>query len=310
MTKDSTKIPPNNQSPGFIYQYKTMSVDHLRELQADIDRLDREGKLSDNEIYRQYLNDETFEIPGNLANAQSIIVTAVFTRLMVVNFHMDGKHHEVMLPPQYYDAGVSDDDLRHTIGKQIIKDGYSIEGVKRGYLKLLAVRSGLGRYGRNNLCYVEGMGSFLTLYAYFTDYQFQEDHWTEMRIVDACKDCRICISHCPSHCISEENFVIDAGKCLTLYNEIQGEFPGWVSPDAHNALMGCMKCQLHCPANGDVLKFTERLEDITEEETKMILAGIPDDSLLKSAAKKLRRNVHPPESKLPVLTRNLRVLIG
>jgi epoxyqueuosine reductase len=30
-------------------------------------------------------------------------------------------------------------------------------------LKSLAVRSGLAAYGRNNVCYVPGMGSFLEL---------------------------------------------------------------------------------------------------------------------------------------------------
>jgi epoxyqueuosine reductase len=36
-------------------------------------------------------------------------------------------------------------------------------------LKRLAVRSGLARYGRNNVTYVEGMGSFLELSASLTD---------------------------------------------------------------------------------------------------------------------------------------------
>jgi len=302
---------PNISSTNFVYKYKTLSVDHLKELQEDIDKLKRENKLSDHKTYRSYLSEKKFEIPENLPNARSLIVIAIFTKPMLVNFHLNGKKHEVMLPPQYYDDGLTEETLRNIVLKKIIKKpGYASERATEVHLKLLAVRSGLGRYGRNNLCYVEDMGSLLTLYTYFTDYQFEEDNWTEIKMMDGCKDCRICMSHCLSNCITEENFVIDAGKCLSLYNEIAGEFPKWISPDAHNALMGCMKCQLHCPANREVIKLTGRLEDITEEETEKILEGTPDEKLLDSLSNKLR-DFSPTGSKdlFPIFTRNLRVLL-
>jgi epoxyqueuosine reductase len=298
-------------STDFVYKFKTLSVDHLRELQEDIDKLKREGKLSNHKIYRGYLSDKKFEIPKNLPSARSLIVIAIFTKLMLVNFHANGRRHEVMIPPQYYSTGLTEEILQNTIFKRMITEpGYKIEKAKHVHLKLLAARSGLGRYGRNNLCYVEGMGSLLTLFAYFTDYQF-EDNWTEMRMMDCCKDCRICMSHCPTNCITEENFVIDAGKCLSLYNEIEGEFPKWISSGAHNALMGCMKCQLHCPANREVIKLTGRLEDVTEEETAKILEGTPDEKLLNSLSNKLK-NFDPTESKdaFPIFTRNLKVLLN
>ena len=303
---------PSVFSTGFVYKYKTLSVDHLKELQEDIDKLKREGKLTDHKTYRSYLSKKKFEVPENLPNARSLIVVAIFTKLMLVNFHLNGKKHEVMLPPQYYDDGLTEKILRNIVLKKIINEpGYKIEKATQVHLKLSAVRSGLGRYGRNNLCYVEEMGSLLTLFAYFTDYQFEEDNWTEIRMMDGCKDCRICMSHCPSNCITEDNLVIDAGKCLSLYNEIEGEFPKWISPDAHNALMGCMKCQLHCPANREVIELTGRLEDVTEEETEKILEGTPDEKLLDSLSNKLR-NFSPTGSKdlFPIFTRNLRVLLN
>lgn len=298
-------------STDFVYKSKTLSVDHLRELQEDINRLKRAGKLSNHKIYRSYLSDKKFEVPESLPSARSLIVMAIFTKLMLVNFHVNGRRHEVMLPPQYYSSGLTEEISRNIIFKRMITElGYKIEKARHVHLKLLAVRSGLGRYGRNNLCYVEGMGSLLTLFAYFTDYQF-EDNWTEIRMMDCCEDCRICMSHCPTNCITEENFVIDAGKCLSLYNEIEGEFPKWISPEAHNALIGCMKCQLHCPTNSEVIKLTGRLEDVTEEETAKILEGTPDEKLLNSLSNKLK-NFYPTKSKdaFPIFTRNLRVLLN
>ncbi len=296
---------------GFVYRYKTLSVAHLKELQDDIDKLKRDGKLSNHKTYRSYLSNKKFEIPENLPNAKSLIILAVFTKLMLVDFHLNGEKHEAMLPPQYYDDGLTEEILRNIVLKEIITEpGYTIEKAEQVHLKLLAVRSGLGKYGRNNLCYVEGMGSLLTLFAYFTDYPFQEDNWSEIEKMRECRDCGICMSHCPSNCITEENFVIDAGKCLPLYNEIKGEFPEWISPNAHNAIMGCMKCQLPCPANRDSLKLTGRLEAITEEETRKILKGKPDDKLLTSLSKKLR-DFYPTKSKdsFAILTRNLRALL-
>ncbi|UCE29004.1 MAG: epoxyqueuosine reductase [Candidatus Bathyarchaeota archaeon] len=294
-----------------VYKFRALSVDHLGELQECIDELKRAGKLSSHRIYRSYLRNKKFEVPRNLPDAKSLIVVAAFTKLMLVDFHANGRKHEVMVPPQYYSTGLTEETLRNLILERIIVEpGYKIEEARRVHLKLLAARSGLGRYGRNNLCYVEGMGSLLTLFAYFTDCQL-EDNWTEMRMMDYCKECRICMSYCPTNCITEENFVIDAGKCLSLYNEIAGEFPRWIGPKAHNALMGCMKCQLHCPANREVIKQTGRFEDVTEEETAKILKGTLDDKLLDSLSRKLREfDPTQSEDTFPILTRNLGALLN
>jgi epoxyqueuosine reductase len=118
------------------------------------------------------------------------------------------------------------------------------------------------------------------------------------------------VENCPTSAIPytpEENFVIDAGKCIPLYNEIKGEFPSWINPDAHNALMGCMRCQLKCPANSETVKLTEKFEAVSEEETNMILEGKSDKILLESLTKKLRRACSMEF--LPILKRNLKVLL-
>ena len=232
----------------FTLKHRAVSIDHLKELQADIDRLESEGKISHNEIFRGYISNKQFRIPKDFSDAKSLIIIAAFTKPMLVNFHFDRGEHEVMLPPSYYDDGLTEEMLRDYIIEEVVNEpGHRIERAKL-HLKLLAVRSGLGKYGRNNLCYVEGMGSMLALYAFFTDYAC-EDSWTEVNMMDSCKNCRTCMNNCPNKCISEENFVINASRCLSLFNEIKGEFPEWIQPDAHNALMGCFRCQSCCPAN-------------------------------------------------------------
>ena len=299
----------------FKYKYKTVSVDHLEELQEDIDKLHRGGKLSDNEVYRSYIDSKKFELPENFRDAKSIIILAIFSKLALVNFQLDGKNHEIIIPPNYYDDGTTLEDFQNLILREVIKEpGYKIEYTNKLHVKLLAVRSGLGKYGRNNICYIDEWGSMINLYAYFTDFQFKEDNWTEMKMMDQCEKCTICIKNCPTNAIpqpSDENFVINAGNCISVYNEIKGIIPDWVPSDAHNALIGCMRCQKPCPSNRKIIGLTEILEDITEEETKMILDGKTDEELAKSLSNKLKMFYPPDADKvLPVIKRNLELLIG
>jgi epoxyqueuosine reductase len=172
------------------------------------------------------------------------------------------------------------------------------------------VKSGLGRYGRNNICYVGDMGTCITLLAYFTDYEFPEDHWGEMKMLDQCEKCRVCIEHCPTKAIREDDFVIDVARCVTLYNEIEGDFPDWIEPSAHNALVGCMHCQFKCPANRLALQHVGRLADVTEDETIQILSGHPEDSVREAVYAKLRK-FGPAGSQegMPLFVRNLSVLL-
>jgi len=295
----------------FTYKYKAVSVDHLKDLQEDIYKLDRQGKLHDNERYRNYLSPDRFTLPENFPDARFIIVVAYFSPLMLVNFTLNNEKHEVMLPPECYHSGMTGNAWIKLIEEEIIKQpGCRIDGVERIPLKLLAVRSGLGRYGRNNICYVDEMGSFISLHGFFTDFEFAEDNWKEVEMMDDCESCRTCMFECPCGCIREENFVIDAPNCITWYNERNGEFPHWMDPGIHNALLGCMKCQMSCPANDRAIEFTGRFEDIPQQDTKNILDGTIDEAALESISKIFGPFTEAElEDYTPILKRNLSVLI-
>jgi len=297
--------------PSSLYKYRTVSIEHLHELQDDFEVLDTAGKISNNAVFRKYIGNKTHELPPAFPDATFVVIMAVFSPLLTTNFHYKGKKHEVLIP-HYYDDGITEEQLQNTIQNQIIgSNGYRVENANSSVLfKRLAVRSGLGRYGRNNLCYVDGMGSFLRLHAFFTDYEFEEDNWTEAKMMDSCEKCKICQNNCPTGSINEENFVIDIEKCIPLYNEIKGDFPEWLNPSSHNALMGCMKCQMICPANNMVITRTQKLDDILEDETNALLEGNPDEGQISSLSTKLRL-FQPADAWyfVPVFSRNLRALI-
>jgi epoxyqueuosine reductase len=274
----------------YEYQYRTMSVKHFSELQEDIERLRRGGQLSNSKVFQGYLSDMKFALPEDFPNAKSVIVMAVFVKPMTVHFQFGGTRVPAAMPPNYYESGLTRDTLLDEVRKNIIKqDEYRVERMSDTfYLKLLAVRSGLGQYGRNNICYVDGMGSFLTLHAFLTDYPFEDDHWGEMQMMELCQNCRICIKQCPGGAIREDNFLVDINHCITLYNEVEGEFPDWIPSDVHHAYMGCMKCQSPCPANREPMKRTGQLEDITEEETRQFISGNPEEGIILSVSQKLK----------------------
>lgn len=295
------------------YKYRTVSVNHLKELWEDINALDRRGQLSHEERYRGYLSPCRIAIPDDFPDAKFIIILARFSPLMLVNFHLQNRVHEVMMPPESYSIGMTDADWIRLIEQQIIgQSGFRIREVEKMPLKQLAVRSGLGKYGRNNICYVDEMGSFVSLHGFLTDYKFLEDYWQEAEMMDTCELCRICMEECPCSCIREENFVIDAHRCVTWYNEKKGEFPAWMARSVHNALLGCTRCQLSCPENDRALKFMGRFNDVTEKETLCILNGTVGDISQQSPVRTIFGLDTETELMdfMPVLQRNLSVLIG
>ena len=291
-----------------VYNYAPISVDHIDELQGFIDQLDRDGKLSDQKTYREYITSARYALPDDFPEAKSIIVFALYVKLMKATFHLNGEACDVLIPPQYYGLELPPDAAATIVKREILPDPeHRLERLRHGFLKLLAVRSGLARYGRNNISYVEGMGSFLMHVAFVTDYEFP-DEWTDSGTMPQCDSCRICLENCPTGAIREDEFVIDAGKCIPLYNEVPGDFPDWLPTDVHNATIGCMRCQLPCPANREVVADAGRLPDITEQETRVILGELADDEALKSAGEKLRIDLTEEET-FQTISRNMRALL-
>jgi len=278
-----------------------------------MERLKASGNISDNETFLSYIDGKVNEIPGTFLDAKYLIAMAVFTPIARATFEYNGTNQNLIIPHQYYESGVTRAQLEATIRKRITKDeNCRIEMAHRDvFLKQVAVRSGLGKYGRNNLCYVNEMGSLITLHAFWTDFEFDRDDWTEVQMMDECKTCKICLNNCPTKAIRQENFVIDAGRCVSLYNEVAGEFPDWIPKSAHNALMGCMRCQEKCPANRNALLDIIELQTVVQDETLAILKGDFNVGISESLSAKLRGFTPATSDEyFPIFTRNLSVLLN
>ena len=296
-----------------VYRYRMLPVSRFPMLQKEFSAAQANDSLGRSPAYRDQTASLGFKIPAGFTGAKSVIVMAVYARNMVAKFRLDGDTHRIVIPFQYYKEDLDAEKLAAIIRKDIVKDpSRRIEDISNTVpLKLLAARSGLGRYARNSLVFVDGMGSYNLLYAFLTDHPCADDPWTDLQILDECNRCHACERTCPTRCISRWSYSVNIDKCLTLYNENSGEFPNFILGSMHHTLMGCMKCKSPCPVNEGIADLTgEMEEDITEEETRMILKGSPDEALLKSLQRKLRQ-FRPTRARdqFPILSRNLKTLI-
>ncbi len=288
----------------FNARFRTVSITHLEELRDELQHWRQEGIIG-KKFYEQNYGFFEFDRPVLPAQPRSIIIIAIPQGIISLAWQHQGKTHQVVLPPTYR---YTRDRARclEILSSVFMKEGCS--AVKAALpVKLLAARSGLGKYGRNNLCYVDGCGSFVRLEAFYTDFVFPNDEWQEKQPLERCASCTLCMSACPTHCIRPESFLVHADQCLTYFNEFPDPFPLWLNPRAHNALVGCLRCQEVCPENRAVAHRREEGVSFAEEETDLILRGASKDQLPPDLFSKLQ-GLNMDEY-LSVLPRNLAVLI-
>ena len=301
---DPSRIP--------AYRFRVLPVDRFPELQREYDGVRKDGGLAVHKAFLQEIGALGFSVPGDFPKARSVVVVATFAKTMTADFLLDGQPHRVVVPPQYYRDALNAETLPAIVRGDILKapGARVVDVTERVPLKLLAARAGLGRYGRNNMLFVEGMGSYALLWAFLTDAPAAEDPWTGLDVLDACRHCSHCDRACPTACIRRDGFVIDADRCLTLYNENPGKLPNFILPSMHHALMGCLRCQTRCPENGGFAEITASLGEIGSEDTRRILDGRADASLLSSLRGTLAGfPALGSPADLPILTRNLKLLI-
>jgi len=208
------------------YQCRIASVQHLKDLQEEIEARNKQGLL-DRDFYRKQLTFFSFKLPESLPEAKSLIVVTVPQPQIQVIFHRNGKPQPLLIPPTYlhYPNRMIQDLLSDILEQQ----GYQVTSSLLPE-KLLAARTGLCFYGKNNVCYAPGMGSFHRPMAFYSDLPPLEDNWQESIMLEDCENCSACVNACPTGAITPDRFLIRAERCLTFLNESSGDFPEWLNP--------------------------------------------------------------------------------
>jgi epoxyqueuosine reductase len=271
------------------YRGRIVSVRHLQDLQEEIEGHRGRG-LFDEEFYQEYLSWFEFKVPESLPGARSLIIIAAPSPQNQAIFKWNGESRALIIPPTYVRYKETTKMVEDYLREILSPDGYNVSSARLP-LKLLAVRSGLGQYGKNNICYVPGMGSFLQLVAVYSDLPCQEDSWQDAQVMKRCQNCDACRLKCPTGAIPSDRFLLRAERCIPFHNEKQGDvpFPIWMDPSWHNCLIGCLHCQRVCPEDRDFLGWIEGKEEFSEEETSLLLEGVEIDKLPAATVEKLKR---------------------
>lgn len=285
-------------------------VYRLREIQQDLEDLKSSVQLNNfqqyilSNLYNLNVLDTGFEVRSVIITASpsptaiELLFTYQSTRIpMTLVASYMGKDRVPLRVEGYLNAFLN-------------PQGYHVFYASQLPRKRIAVRSGLAQYGRNNICFVEGMGSFLNLTPFFSDIPCEEDPWRGVHQMELCHTCQACLRSCPTGAILPERFLIDNERCLPYFNEAGREwnFPDWIDASVHHTLYGCLRCQTICPANKPYLNTITGQAEFSEEETAMLLEGQPFENFPESLRKKVQ--AFEMTEYLGALPRNMRALLN
>lgn len=236
-----------------------------------------------------------------------IVASPLYAR-QPITFEAEGKTYACHSTAGLIDPANAPDRLAQRLTEILVPYRYQLRYAPALPHKRLAAHSGLAHYGRNNLCYVPGMGSYLELSSFLTDLPCREDPWRELSPAEHCQHCDACVKACPTEAIRQDRFLIDNERCLTHLQDYQGDFPAWVPTSAHNCVRECLKCQAICPMN---LPFRHRAAApvaFDGAETALLLAGTPYAALPSALQRRLESLGW--QDTYDILPRNLRALFA
>lgn len=250
-------------------------------------------------------------IPDDLGfEPRSLISVITSSPKVIYEFNDHGKPVHCIVPPQYSDEGSkSDKAISQYINAYLEPFGHRAALFNKLPQKLLAVHCGLALYGRNNICFSKEFGSYLRVLSFVSDVPCDQGAWFPVRRMEACEECRACVTACPTSAIDPVERIVNAPICITALNEFAGMFPDWLGKDAHNSLIGCMRCQDCCPGNTHNKDNITKGVTFTEEETAEIMSHKAGEPYSDQLAAKIEAAgwITPEVSQF--LPRNLAVLL-
>lgn len=267
-------VRANGPLAGVPFPHRIVSAAHREDLKREIEAAHDAGLLSDL-IFRSYTRIFDCPPPTERSGARSLIVGALPHPQSRVAFTWRGLRFTVLVPPSYIRYWELTRNAENLLNERLAPQGHWAR-FARVPQKALAVRSGLARYGRNNITYVPGLGSFHMLVSYYSSLPCEREDWVEPQLLERCESCTACRRACPTEAIAEDRFVVRQDRCITFYSGYSGpqEHPEWLDPSWIECLIGCRRCQIVCPENRP---FRRRVEDgweFSEEETAMLLEGL------------------------------------
>ena len=271
-------FPPEGPIPGVTFPHRVVPAARRADLKRDVDAAHASGALSD-AVYRSYSRIFDCALPDECAGAHSLIVGALPHPQSRVFFTWRGERFSALVPPTYVGYWELTRRAEEVVNAVLAPLGHWAR-FARVPQKALAVRTGLARYGRNNITYVPGLGSFHMLVTYYSSLPCEDGGWLEPRLLDRCERCEACRRACPTGAIAEDRVALHQERCITFYSGYSGpqELPEWVDPEWIECLIGCRQCQIVCPENRHFKGWVGSRWEFSEAETGLLLAGLTPDT--------------------------------
>lgn len=109
--------------------------------------------------------------------------------------------------------------------------------------RAVAVKAGIGWYGKSANVLLPGMGSWFVLGSVLTNAEITV---APEPVPDGCGTCTQCLDHCPTGAIVAPG-VVDARRCLSWRLQAPGDFPREFRVALGDRIYGCDDCQEFCP---------------------------------------------------------------
>jgi epoxyqueuosine reductase len=236
-------------------------------------RLASEGAL-DAGFVRSSLGGFRYLEGRKIKTPRSLVLLALPRPAHVVTFHPGDRELDLLLPPTYGAYDPVFDRVRGWFRGDLGLRPSEADLVNAP-LKSLAAAAGLVRYGRNNVGYVDGLGSYVQLIGLAVSIPLEPDGELfpiEERALPLCGSCRLCARACSGRAVSRDRFLLRAERCFTLFSESPDPIPESVVSPSPDCLIGCLACQEACPANRGLLKREHSGVVFDREETEAMLS--------------------------------------
>jgi len=289
---------------------RVVGFDALELVRSRLDCLAAEGALEAGFVRGsldgfRYLDGRTVETP------RSLVLLALPRPAHLVTFRLGERDIELVLPPTYVEYTPTFDLVRGWFRDDLGLDPSRADLVSAP-LKSLAAAAGLIRYGRNNLGYAPGLGSFVQLIGLVTSFALEPDGELlriEDRSLEACESCRACAKACLTGAIDRDRFLLRAERCFTLFSESNSPMPETMSSPSMDCLIGCLKCQEVCPANKGLLRREHTGLVFDRRETEAMLSGLGGCEASLLADLRAKFSMLGTSEDVGLFARNLRLIV-
>jgi len=185
-------------------------------------------------------------------------------------------------------------------------------------LRQFARKAGVTSFGKNNFSYVDGVGSFVILYAFLVDQVLEYDEPEKMSKCP--ENCHRCMDACPTGAIVEP-FHLEPSRCVGYCNWMRrGEsgskfdavVPREMRPLLGTRIHGCDACQEACPRNwkklqNDAARPKDPLLELIKDNLNLKDILLMDDAYYQKWVYPIMYNYLPDKK---YFQRNVAIAIG